>query len=218
MLDRAIFNDQFILALRLLIASLCGLAVGVERRIHLKSAGEKTHIIVALAAALMMEVSKYGFFDIDEADKSRIAAQVVSGVSFLGAGIIFKRNQNIEGLTTAAGIWMTAGIGLAIGAGMYATGLVCTCFFVFFNFVVRRTERQKRTYPITYSMNVTSQDTLPFIIRPYKQSNMIQYSSQQDEEGYHLEMTLVFRKPQDCSEWEQTMINHPHITSFERIL
>ena len=83
-----------------------------------KSAGIRTHAIVAMGSALMMVVSKYGFADIAEIGKfdgSRIAAQVVSGVGFLGAGIIFVRNNLVSGLTTSAGIWATAGVGLAMG-------------------------------------------------------------------------------------------------------
>ena len=102
-----------------------------------RRSGIRTHIIVCCAAALMMIVSKYGFADLTDAagrafngsrgaDPARVAAQVVSGVSFLGAGIIFRNGSSIRGLTTAAGIWATAGIGLAIGAGMYVVGAVAT--------------------------------------------------------------------------------------------
>ncbi len=117
---------------RLLVASGCGILIGYERKNRLKEAGMRTHLIVALGAALMMLVSKYGFFDLAgyndflRVDASRIASQIVSGVGFLGAGMIFVRNRSVTGLTTAAGIWTTAGIGMAIGAGMYAVGIFCT--------------------------------------------------------------------------------------------
>lgn len=124
-------------ALRILIACICGFVLGVERSHRFKEAGVRTHMIVCCSAALMMIVSKYGFADLvtpqgislygaKDADASRIAAQVVSGISFLGAGMIFKNGNNVKGLTTAAGIWATAGIGLAIGAGMYFTGIFGT--------------------------------------------------------------------------------------------
>ena len=90
--------------LRILIAAFLGLLIGNERKNRNKSAGIRTHAIVALGAALMMVVSKYGFFDGYEADASRIAAQVVSGVGFLGAGVIFVRNNLVNGLTTAAAV------------------------------------------------------------------------------------------------------------------
>ncbi len=123
--------------LRILVALLCGGAIGIERSRHFKEAGLRTHIIVCVGAALMMIVSKYGFADLVEpdgalfpgvrgADPARVAAQVVSGISFLGAGVIFKREGLVRGLTTAAGIWITAGIGLAIGTGFILLGVVVT--------------------------------------------------------------------------------------------
>ena len=120
--------------LRLLLSCVCGGAIGIERSKHFKEAGVRTHVIVCMGAALAMIVSKYGFADlaldngsyfpgIKEADPARIAAQVISGISFLGAGVIFKREGLVRGLTTAAGIWVTAAIGLAVGSGMLVVGL-----------------------------------------------------------------------------------------------
>lgn len=119
------------LLLRLVVAGACGSLIGYERKNRLKEAGLRTHMIVALGAALIMIVSKYGFADVlglksITLDPSRIAAQVVSGIGFLGAGIIFIRKQTISGLTTAAGIWATAGVGMAIGAKMYFVGISAT--------------------------------------------------------------------------------------------
>ena len=116
---------------RLLIAALCGGAIGYERATQRKSAGMRTHMVVAVAAALFMLVSKYGFFDILNLhnialDPSRIAAQIVTGISFIGAGTILVRKEQVSGLTTAAGVWATAAIGMAIGAGMYFIGIICT--------------------------------------------------------------------------------------------
>ncbi|HBE87024.1 MAG TPA: magnesium transporter MgtC, partial [Lachnoclostridium sp.] len=105
--------------LRIITAGLLGFLIGSERKNRNKSAGIRTHAIVAIGSALMMVVSKYGFPDIPTSDGARIAAQVVSGIGFLGAGVIFVRNNLVNGLTTAAGIWATAGVGLALGAGQY---------------------------------------------------------------------------------------------------
>ena len=117
-------NIQLIYFLRLLGAALCGAMIGYERESHMKMAGIRTHAIVALASSLMMLISKYGFYDIlfmehIGLDPSRIAAGVVTAVGFLGAGVIFTRHMNVMGITTAAGIWATVGIGMAFGAGMY---------------------------------------------------------------------------------------------------
>ena len=124
-------NAEFIL--RIIMACLCGGIVGYERTRRRKEAGIRTHVIVAIGATLMMIVSKYGFYDVIttpgiRVDVSRIASNVITGISFLGAGVIFVKNVSIKGLTTAAGLWATAGIGLAIGAGMYSIGVFTTIF------------------------------------------------------------------------------------------
>ncbi len=128
-------NLEFVI--RIVVSCLCGFVLGVERSRRFKEAGVRTHMIVCCGAALIMIVSKYGFEDLASvaketatytrgADPARLAAQVVSGVGFLGAGMIFKNGGSVTGLTTAAGIWAAAGIGLAVGAGMYAVGIFVT--------------------------------------------------------------------------------------------
>lgn len=140
------YLDFFI---RILVACVCGAAIGYERSRRLKNAGLRTHVVVCCAAALMMIVSKYGFMDLTSlsgemlngtrgADPARIAAQVVSGISFLGAGVIFKHGASVKGLTTAAGIWATAGIGLAIGAGMYGIGLFAMVIIIVIQFAMHK--------------------------------------------------------------------------------
>ncbi|MCJ7843521.1 MgtC/SapB family protein [Lederbergia sp. NSJ-179] len=122
-------NYEFFI--RVLVAGVLGAVVGLEREKRFKEAGLRTHFLVALGSAVMMIISKYGFDDIlrEEGiglDPSRVAAQIVSGVGFLGAGMILVQRQSIYGLTTAAGIWATAGIGMSIGAGMYELGIFGT--------------------------------------------------------------------------------------------
>ena len=122
--------------LRLVCAAVAGFIIGFERKSRSKEAGVRTHTLVAIGAALMMIISKYAFSDLSAegvfadgirgVDGARIAAQVVSGVGFLGAGIIMYRRDSLRGLTTAAGIWATAGLGMAFGAGMYIIGTVAT--------------------------------------------------------------------------------------------
>lgn len=118
------------LLLRIFIAMILGMLIGNERKNRNKAAGMRTHAMVALGSALMMVVSKYGFADTIQGDGARLAAQVVSGVGFLGAGMIFVRNNAVSGLTTAAGVWTTAGIGLTVGAGMYGVGILSAVMMV----------------------------------------------------------------------------------------
>lgn len=137
---QAIF-DQSELLLRIAIACILGIMIGNERKNRNKSAGIRTHALVAMGSALMMVVSKYGFIDILEFGKNdgaRIAAQVVSGVGFLGAGVIFVRHNLISGLTTSAGIWATAGVGLAVGAGLYVIGIASGLMIILMQDITHR--------------------------------------------------------------------------------
>ena len=110
----------------ILVAVVLGFAIGYERKLRFKEAGIRTHTIVCVGSALIMVVSKYGFGDSAEADAARVAAQIVSGIGFLGAGIIVYRRHEIHGLTTAAGVWATAGVGMAAGSGMYIVAVGAT--------------------------------------------------------------------------------------------
>lgn len=137
------FAPQFSIAqnldffIRIAAACILGAVIGYERSKRFKEAGVRTHLIVSCGSALIMIISKYGFIDLVDsagnlysgiraADAARLAAQVVSGISFLGAGVIFRNGSTVKGLTTAAGLWATAGIGLACGAGMYGISVFAT--------------------------------------------------------------------------------------------
>lgn len=131
------------LVVRMVISCLCGGFIGLERSRRQKDAGIRTHLIVALGSALAMIVSKYGFFDLLEfeglrADASRIASNVITGVGFLGAGVIFVKDVSIKGLTTAAGIWATAAVGLAIGSGMYTVGIAATLLMIVLQLILHK--------------------------------------------------------------------------------
>jgi putative Mg2+ transporter-C (MgtC) family protein len=133
--------------LRIFLAMILGMLIGNERKNRHKSAGMRTHALVALGSALMMVVSKYGFYDSVQGDGARLAAQVVSGVGFLGAGMIFVRHNLVSGLTTAAGVWTTAGVGLTIGSGMYFVGIFSAVMMVVM---------QNVSHKIPFFANVTS--------------------------------------------------------------
>ena len=132
------WSTQLELIIRLLIAGVCGCLIGYERKNRNKEAGIRTHIIVAIASCLMMEISKFGFSDVGDFDGARLAAQVVSGIGFLGAGMIFVHKNSVKGLTTAAGVWATSGIGMAIGAGMYVIGVVTTVIIFLFQIILHK--------------------------------------------------------------------------------
>jgi len=129
----------------LLVALALSAAIGFERETRHKDAGLRTHTIIGVAAALIMEVSKFGFGDVIgngvQLDPSRVAAQIVSGIGFIGAGLIFVRRDSVRGLTTAAIVWLTASVGMACGAGLVVLAMVVTGLYLFIVYVFTAVER-----------------------------------------------------------------------------
>jgi len=141
--------------LRIFVAALLGGVIGLEREYRAKEAGFRTHFLVALGSALFMIVSAYGFEEAallpgHRLDVSRVAAQVVSGIGFIGAGtIIFHKSENVvRGLTTAAGVWVVAAIGLACGGGMYALAIAATVLVLAgleaFNYFLHKFDKKRK--------------------------------------------------------------------------
>ena len=134
---------------RLLLAALYGSLIGIQREHLFWTAGLRTHMLVCAGACLIMIVSAFGFSLAltqpgTQLDPSRIAAQVVSGIGFLGAGSIMMRGEIIKGLTTAASLWAVAGIGLAVGGGLYMLGAVATFLILIILIAIRPVERMLR--------------------------------------------------------------------------
>ena len=148
-------NMEWEFILRIFVAAILGGLIGLEREYRAKEAGFRTHFLVALGSALFMIVSAYGFSGVQmdgmtsRWDVSRVAAQVVSGIGFIGAGtIIFRKSENIvSGLTTAAGLWVTAAIGLACGGGMYVLSIASTFLVLVgleaFNYLLHRFDKHR---------------------------------------------------------------------------
>ncbi len=158
------------LILRLVIAAVCGVLIGYERKNRSKVAGVRTHCVVACAAALMMILSKYAYLDVMEMygdlmkiDPSRIASGVVSGIGFLGAGMIFIHKKTVTGLTTAAGVWATAGVGMAIGAGLYLIGGAATLIILLIQVVLHMTPKLHMNQEQSEEKNVNSANPLAAI-------------------------------------------------------
>ncbi len=161
-------NVQIEYLIRLLVAGACGVAIGIERQYRMKNAGVRTHFLVAIAAALMMVISKYGFYDVlaqgvgMSCDASRVAAGIITGIGILGGGIIFISKQGlVSGMTTAAGIWVTLGIGMAIGAGMYPVGIECTVITIVMQCVFhmnRSVFKETKHGQIVFETNNTTED------------------------------------------------------------
>ncbi len=180
-LDSFKISSVFPYFIALVTATICGAAIGVERTLRQKEAGIRTHIIVAMGSALIMIVSKYGFFDIVNMqgiegninlDGARLAAQVVTGISFLGAGIIVYKGT-VKGLTTAAGVWTTAGIGLAAGAGMYGIAVYATLIILVVQIVIHRILPVENTSTTAVSMKlVDNPEAIETISGIFKENNL----------------------------------------------
>lgn len=212
---------------RLCLAGVCGLLVGYERINRGKEAGIRTHFIVALASALMMEISKYGFYDMlslqgVEAlrfDPARVAAQIVTGIGFLGAGIIFVRNQTVSGLTTAAGVWGTAGVGMAIGAGMYAVGMAGTALIVVAQVLLHKSFPFLHVQaPEHLRLEVERDgDALAHVTDTLIQHNVAVLSVRAEESGGRVEIHMTLRLPRDYSVARvlELMAGHPCVKAID---
>lgn len=147
--------------LDLLLSVALGFIIGLERKMRSKEAGIRTHTIVCVGAALMMVVSKYAFGS--EADSARVAAQIVSGVGFLGAGMIVYRKHEVHGLTTAAGVWATAGVGMACGGRLYIVAVGATLLLLIVQFIFHlrwKVFMHKRTYSVKIEFLQTETENL----------------------------------------------------------
>lgn len=150
---------QLRILLDILLSALLGFSIGFERKLRSKEAGIRTHTIVCIGSALFMVVSKYAFGS--EADSARVAAQIVAGIGFLGAGIIVYRQHEVHGLTTAAGVWTTAGVGMACGGQMYVLAIGATLLMVGSQWLLHRKWRvfqQKRYFSINIVFKQTSDE------------------------------------------------------------
>ncbi|KRF05990.1 magnesium transporter MgtC [Paenibacillus sp. Soil766] len=150
------------LIIRMVLAVILGGLIGLEREWNNHAAGFRTHILVCLGSATIMLLSEYGFSEfVNEAnvriDPSRLAAQVVSGIGFLGAGAILRNGNVIKGLTTAASVWLVAAIGLSVGAGFITGALVCTFLVLISLYVLNKLEkhiiRHRRTHEVEIMIN-----------------------------------------------------------------
>jgi putative Mg2+ transporter-C (MgtC) family protein len=178
------------------LAFLLSALIGIERELRQKPAGLRTMTIVGFASALFIQIGKYGFFDVlggsVRLDPSRVAAQVVSGLGFLGAGLIFVRRDAVRGLTTAAVVWLTAAVGMAAGAGLWLLAIVVTAgnFVIVFGFTPLA-RRISRRLPGAHSLRLTYRDGQGVLRRALAECTgrgfTVRELASSDEEGARLE-------------------------------
>ncbi len=199
--------------LRLVVACVCGAFVGFERSRRFKDAGIRTHVMVTLGAALIMIVSKYGFQDIPalemmKVDASRVASNVVTGVGFLGAGVIFFKGTSIKGLTTAAGIWTTAGIGLALGAGLYFIGIASAVIMIIAQFFLHRVLKSVDSYS-TSEISVSMQNELGVID---------EFKSQLEKDNLVIQACKIIKNTEEGTVTLKATVRMPHDMEFEDVV
>lgn len=214
---------------RLAVAALCGSIVGLERERLLWAAGLRTHMLVCTGSCLIMLVSAFGFADVLGAhnvvlDPSRIAAQVVSGIGFLGAGTILLRGEVVKGLTTAASLWAVAAVGLAVGAGLYVPAVAATTIVVAILAGVKPFEERWRDRMRGHSLRLTvrrgtmSVDTLHAITGDYA-SRIRQFVLAPAEDPDREEATVLFSRlsPSIVAVIERKLREAPDVITVETL-
>ena len=188
------------ITLRLAVAMLLGGVIGFEREYRAKDAGFRTHFLVALGSALFCIVSQFGFgFELK--DSSRVAAQVVSGIGFLGAGTIIFQKNVVRGLTTAAGLWVTAAIGLAFGTGMYLPAVVTTLMVLIGLEILSAVIPRVSTSVVILSFSATSQESVKKAVREIRRNclDIISYElkERKTSQGVIFETNLSMKVKRD---------------------
>lgn len=210
------FLQELRIVLDILIAAGLGFLIGLERKIRLKEAGIRTHTILSIGAALIMVVSKYGFGD--GADTARVAAQIVSGVGFLGAGMIVYKQQEVHGLTTAAGVWATAGVGMACGARLYYIAIGATLLLIIVQFIFHlnlKVFRNKQTYSVKIEFLQTGDENLK--IKEIFGTDRFNHLVLERKDGKVVySATLNTEKEFSSTKLNEIMAENPFICSIER--
>ena len=180
------------LSIRLLAAALIGTLIGYERELRGKSAGVRTHFLVALGACLFMLISQYGFPDAAKFDAARVAAGVVGGLGFLGGGIIMK-NKYVSGLTTAAGIWITGAIGLSLGGGMYELGILSTALVLLCMEALHFVNVRHGEHQVSVCLSGRDEKQLIDAVKALGKT-VSRFSLAKQGEGYKAELQLLVKK------------------------
>ena len=199
------------------LSALLGFLIGFERKLRSKEAGIRTHTIVSVGACMMMLISLYGFKGVDS-DASRVAAQIVSGVSFLGAGIIVYRKHEVKGLTTAAGVWATAAIGMACGARMYILASVGCAILILLQIIFHlplKIFRPKRYYVLRIVFEEENNER-ELVKNLFKVEHYAHLQVDRQDEKLLYKATVNTDVEFDSATIDEIMKTHKYIISIER--
>ena len=203
----------------ILVAAFLGSVIGFERKKRSKEAGIRTHALVCMGSSLMMVISKYAFSDSGDFDAARVAAQIVTGIGFLGAGTIVFKNRSIHGLTTAAGIWTAAGVGMATGGGLYVLAAGATVLVVFIQFVLHidcRLLSTRKIYRLhIYFKNETDEANKIKDLFDVKHFHQVHIT--RDNDTITCDVTIDTPMLYSSERLNTIMKEHPYIMSIHRI-
>lgn len=202
--------------LRVFFAMLIGFTLGVERQLRLKVAGIRIHVVVAAGAALFTVVSLNGF---PNSDADRIAAQVVTGIGFIGAGMIMHRQNAVHGLTSAAGIWLTAAIAMTAGAGMYLVALGATLLTVLVQLFLHlplRLFKEKHYNEIRVSFKSPTEDCPQTIKNLFEITSFTEFKAKRTDGDLIYTAVIHTRKQVDANFVSKTITDYDYIISIEK--
>lgn len=203
--------------IRVLLAIVLGFALGVERQLRLKVAGIRIHVVVAAGAALFTIVSLYGF---TEAGNSRVAAQIVTGIGFIGAGTIMYKNSAVHGLTSAAGIWLTAAIAMTVGAGMYLVASVATVLTILIQLFLHlplRLFKEKHYNEIRVCFKSPTDENIQTIKKLFEITYFTEFKAVRVDDDVIYNAVIHTRKQVDATFVRNAIDDYPYIISLEKI-
>ncbi|MBP3871054.1 MAG: MgtC/SapB family protein [Faecalicoccus sp.] len=210
--------DDVTMLIRLLMSIVCGLMIGYERHAHNKGAGYRVHAIICMSSCIMTIVSIYGFEGFDY-DASRVAAGIAGGMGFLGAGVIFVRHGNISGLSTASGMWATAGVGMAIGCGLYHVALCSSLLILAVQYLLNDSSTLvKNRVNQNFAIELSSGNDSVIRIRKYLKQKKIPHQvmnvTNLTDDMIRVEIRLSLNKSIDLNEVFNEIAQHDNVRSI----
>lgn len=198
------------ITMRLIGAALIGATIGYERELRAKGAGLRTHVLVAVGSCLFMLISQFGFEGAERFDAARVAAGVVGGLGFLGGGIIMKTKNHVSGLTTAAGLWVTGAIGMAMGSGMYEMSFLCTIVILIcmeaLSFYTIKLGQQE----VAMSVSAKDEESLQNFVNAFE-NKIKHFSIRKQDDKYVADMSVMFPKKHSGLELMRKITSVPGI-------
>ncbi len=205
--------------LDILLAGVMGFLIGLERKFRSKEAAIRTHTIVCLASALFMVISKYAFDATEKYDAARVAAQIIPGIGFLGAGMIIYKKNVVHGLTTAAGVWATAGVGMACGGRLYIVAAVSAVMLILLQLLFHSKLRLFHTKKV-FRLNIVFQekDKEADIIKDlFKVEHFHRFQTSRKNDEIFCEAALFTEIEYSSEQLNNFMKQYPFISSIQRV-